>query len=192
MKEDFKMVKFTEIERVFVDEHNPIATPPFPTNLPNGGFADLASVTINIGRDKDAFLLHAVVNWSATFTPLSTPVNIAIIGNAQVTFQFLRNNTVIYQVIQSIPQPLVNLIPPFATAATGFDIASLLHFDTSSLCDCLGTSGGFTTFTLRATNIILTPPLTPSGALAGTVTAAAGPVTLVVEEVEACRAALEA
>lgn len=179
------MVKFTEIERVFACEVNSVVTPPFPTTLPPFGTVDLCQLSVPIGRDRDGFVIHAVVNWSATFTGFATPLVLATPGFAQITFELLRDGGPIQRVVQTAGQVGFTIGAPFTGSSTTFEIATMLHLDTTSLT---GIANPIATFILRATNILLSPPLTAAGTPAGTITAAAGLTSLIVEEVEACRA----
>lgn len=170
---------------VTVCESNAAIAPPFPIALPAGGTVDLCTVFVPEDCDPNAFLLSAVVNWSVTFTGLVTPLVITSPGAAQVIFELLRDGIVIYRVIETANQIGANSAIVFVGPTSTFTTTSLLHFDTASLWH--GCCNPFpTTYTLRATGITLIPPL--SGAIiAGTVTAAAGAVTLVAAEVDICK-----
>ncbi|AEG58834.1 hypothetical protein [Desulforamulus ruminis] len=171
-------IRFGPIERVFVSEQ--AALTPGSILLPNGGSVDLASITVQ--GDCPAVLLQAVINFSVTFTPLITPVIATVPGFAQITFEFLLNGTPIYRVTETAEQAGLPLGLLFTTASTTFETVNMLHFDLSNLTGLSSTS--IDTYTLRASNIILTPPLvTPAGVAAGTVSAAAGPVTFIAEAV---------
>jgi hypothetical protein len=138
-----------------------------------------------VGRDRNAFLIHALVDWSVTFTGLAIPVFIDVPGFAQVTFELLRDGGPIFSVTETANQAAPAILQLFVGPTTTFVKTTLLHLDTTSIG---GASTPLSTFTLRATNVILTAPIFDAIA-AATVTAAAGATTLVVEEIEACRAA---
>lgn len=180
-------IKFTEIERVFVSETpDPVTASPFSTILNNGSNLDLASITIDANCDKNGILLFGVVNWSITVTPLIDSVAIAIPAYGQISFDILLNGIVIYRVTQTAAQFGFPITGVFGIPSTTYNIATLLHFDTSALTAF--TTSLVNTYTLRASNIILTPPLLSIGGLtAGGITAAAGPVTFLAEKVEAHR-----
>lgn len=172
-------------EDVSVCEANAVITPPFPTSLPAGGTVELCTVFVPDDCEPNAFLLSAVVNWSVTFTGLASPLVITSPGSAQITFEILRDGIVIYRVIETASQIGANTAIVFVGPTTTFTTTSLLHLDTASLWQ--GCCNPFpTTYTLRATGIILTPPLSVA-TVAATVTAAAGAVTLVAEEVDLCK-----
>lgn len=181
------MLPLTEVERVVTAERHAV-TPlpsttepiesPFPVNLPAGGTVELARLTIDLRRDRDAVLLLGTVNWSASFSAEIITRG----GSADVTFELLRDGAVIYRVTQSAVQlEVAALSRPVSAAAAVFQIASLRHLDTTPLTgktNCV-------TYTLRATNIILVKPDSPDEQ--NTVTAEAGAVTLTAQEIEAPR-----
>jgi hypothetical protein len=180
------MPTLKEIERVFTCEVNEVITPPFPVSLPAGGTVDLCKLTVPLGRSPSAFLITAVVNWSVTFTPISTGTS-DFPGSAQITFELLRDGGP----IQRVTQPAIQLVfsgdVPSPTASTTFEIATLRHLDTISLS---GITNPLATFLVRATNIILNPPIEDiEGAVnpVATVTAAAGLTSLTVQEIKATR-----
>jgi hypothetical protein len=183
------MPTLKEIERVFACEVNEVVSPPFPVSLPAGGTVDLCKLTVPLGRCPSAFIVTAVVNWSVTFTPIPGAGDSDFPGSAQITFELLRDGGP----IQRVTQPAIQLVFsgdfPSPTASTTFEIATLRHLDTTSLG---GITNPLATFLVRATNIILNPPIeqiedvvTP----VATVTAAAGLTSLTVQEVEASRSA---
>jgi hypothetical protein len=187
-----------KIERVFVAEQNavlplPPTTPPlsspFTIPLTGGGTIDpLATIRVNIRRNRNAVLLSAVVNWSATFTPPTTAAVLTTPGYVDVTFEILRNGIIVYTVTQTAVQkgtPLNQGL--FTQAVPTFEIASLLHFDRPVVAEvpCINFRNGRDwsfVYTLRATNVALVAPLV-AGETA-TVTAAVGAVTFVAEEIE--------
>lgn len=192
------MARFGKIDRVVFDESSAVLPPPpttfpftspFLVTLPNGRAANLAVVSIE-ARPRHGVLLNAVVNWSATFTPPTTASVLNVPGFADVTFELLLNGTVIYRVSQTAIQKAVPLVQPtflFTNASTTYQIASLLHFDITPVdqhvvCGCSGLN--INTYTLRATNIFLSPPQVSAGT--ATTTALVGAVTLVAEKVAAC------
>jgi hypothetical protein len=133
-------------------------------------------------------LLNAVVNWSATFTPSSvTTLNVP--GYADITFEILRNDIVIYRVGQTATQkgfPLVQPAFQFSRPTSTFEIASLLYFDTTPIfCNEKIDFAERNTYTLAATNINLIAPQV--SIIPATTSAAVGAVTLVATEVEACK-----
>lgn len=183
-----KELVFSGVERVYVDENAaPLALPPasFPIPLTEGSTIELATLGIKLGADRDGILLAAAVNWSATFdfTPV---VNFAILQPSVVTitFELLRDGEPIYRITQSATQSIV----PFARTAqrlttSTYEIAALLHFDPSAVFEF----AGFTTYTLRATNISITPFIFQfDGTPVISITAAAGAVTLIAKKIEAC------
>lgn len=178
------MPTLKDIERIFVCETNAVENPPFSTSLTPGGTVELCKVTVPVGRERNAFLIHAMVDWSVTFTGLAVPVAIDAPGSAQVTFELLRDGGPIQRVTETAIQTGFNIFAAFVGPTTTFVTSKLLHVDTPILG---GNTNFLSTFTLRATNIILTAPIfgiVPSA----TVTAAAGPVALVIEEIDTCRA----
>jgi len=203
------MIRFGKIKRIIFDESSSVLPPPpttfpftspFDVTLPNGGAVNLAVLNID-AHPQHGVLLNAVVNWSATFTPPATPSVLNLTGFADVTFELLLNGSVIYRVSQSAVQKAIPLSQPtflFAIASTTYEIASLLHFDTTPAdfnigcklgsnigcnigCNC----SGINTYTLRATNIFLVPPQVSTGI--ATTSAVVGAVTLVAEKVNACK-----
>lgn len=153
----------------------PPLTSPFPIPLPNGGTVYLAKVNIPVGHDHVGVLLSATVNWSATFTP-SEAAAVTTPGFATVIFEILLDDFVIYRVTQTALQQGAPSTATFAAATSTFEIATLLHFDIVPGCHY----SGCRTYTLRTTNILLTPPVISAGR--ATATAAVGAVTLVAEE----------
>lgn len=174
------MTPFTGIDRVFTCETNALVTPPFPTALTPNGTVDLCKISIPSRRARNAFLVNAMINWSATFTPLST-ANLETPGFAQITFALLRDGSPIFHVIETAGQ-IVLTSTSFISASTTFITTKLQHWDTTVLT---GVVNPITVFAVRATDIILVPPLASAGVSIGTITAAAGAVTLSVEEVKA-------
>jgi hypothetical protein len=177
------MPTLKEIERVFACEVNEVVSPPFPVSLPPGGTVDLCKLTVPLGRSPSAFLVTAVVNWSVTFTPIGLAAQ-DFPGFAQITFELLRDGGPIQRVIQSAIQLVFSDDVVTAFTSTTFKIATLRHLDTTSLN---GITNPLATFLVRATNIILNPPLELGTTPVATVTAAAGLTSLTVEEVEASR-----
>ncbi|VBB05188.1 Hypothetical protein LUCI_0395 [Lucifera butyrica] len=178
------MATLKEIERVFECEGNTTVFPPFPTTLPAGGTVPLCSIIVCSHRA--AYLVRAIINWSATFTPLASALALTSGGFAQVEFDLLRDGVVIERVFQTAPQVGFGVGIPFTTASTTFEIAAMQILDTSSLVS----DPPLSVFELRATNVILTPPLSTVGTVitpVGTTTAAVGAVSLVVEQIEARR-----
>ncbi|MBU2700149.1 hypothetical protein Ga0466249_001241 [Sporomusaceae bacterium BoRhaA] len=172
------------IERVFNYQANTIISPPFPINLPAASTVSLATLAIPVHHA--AYLVRAVINWGATFTPLATPIVLTAPGFAQVQFQILRDGTPIEIVTQTAGQTGALIgIGTFATAVSTYEIAAMQILGTDSLCSCVGNS--CSTFELRATNITLQAPLSTAAAVAGTTTAAVGLVSLTIEEIEPCR-----
>jgi hypothetical protein len=177
-------------ERILVCEFNqllplppilPPLTSPFPIGLTNGGVLNLATLEACIKNDCEVVLLSAVINWSATFTPPSSVSSSSLLntpGHANVTFEFLTNGVVVYRVTQTAVQngfPLNQPTVLFSSAATTYEIASMLFLDTTPIC--CNRHQKLTIFTLRASNITLIPPqFSTSGA---TTTAAVGAVTFV-------------
>lgn len=174
------MPTLKDIDRVFECEVNTVVVPPFTTTLPAGGTVSLCSIAVPARRA--GYLVRAVVNWSATFTPPVFTVVPTIItsGFAQITFEILRDGGPIARVFQTAFSP----VGAFPTPATTFEIATLQILDTQSLS---GITNPISLFEVRATNIILVPPLLNVGLASAS--AAAGLVSLVVEEIDVCRAA---
>lgn len=183
------MIKFTAVEQVVTDEESqllplpptaPPITSPFPLSLASGATYDLAAVSLNLAGDRDGVLLFAAVNWSATFATAVTLVP----GWVDVTFQLLRNGTLIYQVTESAVQTPIgqqNLAVSFP-GSTDFRAASLRYLDTAPTKAC----PGVLTYTLRATSIVF-KDTTDIDNNTFPPTAAIGAVTLTAEEIEACR-----
>ncbi|MDF2501352.1 MAG: hypothetical protein K0Q77_2066 [Anaerosporomusa subterranea] len=191
-------MKFGEIKRIVFDESNqtlpppPITAPlisPFTINLSNGGTTNLAAVTLTAERPVGV-LLNAVVNWSSTFTPPGTTATLVVPGFANVTFEILRNGVVIYRVTQTAIQNSFFTQPAGTTTSlTTYQIATLLHFDTTSVVPqfCNERAPKINVYTLRATNILLVAPQVSAGT--AVTTAAVGAVTFIAEKIKACRTA---
>lgn len=176
-----------DIERVFECEINTVVSPPFTTTLPAGGTVDLCKIVVTSRRT--AYLVRAVINWSATFTPLLTLLDLTSSGSVQVQFEILKDGGPIARVTQTIGQIGGGIGVLFDTATTTFDTTPIQILDISHLG---GVANPITIFELRATNIILNPPLNTLGTIItalGSVTAEVGLVSLVVEEVGSCRSA---
>lgn len=191
-------MKFGEINRVVFDESNqtlpppPITAPlmsPFTIDLSNGSTVNLAAITLSAERPVGV-LLNAVVNWSSTFTPPSTTATLVVPGFAAVTFEFLRNGVVVYRVTQTAVQNSFFTQPAGTTTAlTTYQIAALLHFDTTSVDQhvCNKSKTRINVYTLRATNILLAAPQVSTGA--AITSASVGSVTFVAEKAKSCRSA---
>lgn len=183
------MIKLTRIEDVVTEEKNerlplppaaPPITSPFPLLLANGANYDLATVSLDLNGDRDGVLLFAVVNWSASF-----PTSVALVpGSVDITFQFLRNGKLIYEIIETALQPPIaqQNAAVSVPGTTDFQVASLRFLDTAPTqsCPCV------LTYTLRAANIVLTPIREVNGTFLP-VAAAIGAITLTAEEIEASR-----
>lgn len=166
---------FREIERVFVCEQNPLATAPttFPATMPfpipliNGSLTELCTLTIPIHRRRDdnSFFISAFINWEMTGAASTLSQSL---GTAQVAFELTRDNIVIFRAIETLVRP-----PDVAAAVTVFGTVNLMHLNSASACNC-SCPNKFSTFTVRANNILLTP--------AASVSAAVGAVTLKIEE----------
>lgn len=181
------MPTLKDIERVFECEANTLATPPFITPLVSG--ATLCSIVVPTRRA--GYLVRAVVNWSVTFTPLLVPIPLTVPGFAQVTFQIFKDGGPIAIVTDSAGQQgfSVDITVPFSTASSTFETTAIQILDTSSV---FSVTNPISLFELRATNVVLSPPLNVLGTvvtLAGSASAAQGLVSLVVEEIDVCRAA---
>ncbi|MDF2568908.1 MAG: hypothetical protein K0R55_512 [Sporomusa sp.] len=183
------MATLKDIERVFGCEINAIDTPPFTTTLPDNGTVTLCSITVPTRRD--AYLVRAVINWSVTFTPIIPAIGLVILstpGFAQAQFEILKDGGPIARVTQSLGQLGFTIGDIFNTEASNFGVATLQVLDTTSVS---GVSNELATFEVRATNIILTAPLSVNGTTIiplGDIVSAVGSVSLVVEQVEAsCR-----
>ncbi|HBS58251.1 MAG TPA: hypothetical protein DEA44_03180 [Firmicutes bacterium] len=182
------MVTLKDVERVFISQQNTTGT--FATSLPVGGTVPLASIAVPVGRDRDAFLVRATMNWNATFTPLLSLLTLTGLGFAQVTFELLRDGVVIGRVTDTINQPDGSIGAVVATTTVGFDTTTVEVLDTSSITGAVA-SGAIAIFELRATNIVAVGPVNVLGTVTvplATVTLAAALTTLVIEEIEACRA----
>lgn len=189
-------MKFGEIKRiVFAGSNQTLPPPPitaplltsFTTSLSNGATANLASVTLSAERPAGV-LLNAVINWSSTFTPLSTMATLVAPGFANVTFELLRSGAVIYRVTQTAMQNAFFAQPTGTTTAlTTYQIAAVLHFDTilAGKQFCNEAAPPINAYTLRATNILLVAPQVSAGT--AVTTAAVGAVTLIAEKTKACR-----
>jgi hypothetical protein len=173
-----------DIERVFNYQTNTIISPPFPIKLQAGNTLPLATLPIPVRHA--AYLVRAVINWDATFTPLVTLEDgLSAPGFAQVQFQILRDGTPLESVTQTAGQIGATIGLEFTSATSTYAIATLQVLDTQSLCSCAGTP--ISIFELRATNIILQAPLDETSTTDGTTTAAVGLLSLTVKEIEACR-----
>ena len=160
-----------KIKHVILTEKNALPSTAFPTSLSNCT-VNLSSITFN-NHDMDGVILQAVINWRATFTPNDTTYALTTPGFADVTFELLLNGQVVYRVSQTAMQKGIPLTGNFATATSTDEMTVLLHFDIPVR--------GNNTYTLQATNIVLTAPVLASGT--ATTSAAVGAVTFVVEEV---------
>ena len=178
-------------KRIFVYEQNellplppiiPPLTSPFPIQLTNGGTFNLAIINLNnvehsIKHDSTGILLTAVINWSATFTPpssISTSSILNTTGYANITFEFLRNQSVVYRVTQTAVQKGAPLNQPtvlFTTTVPTYEIASMLFWDP------VRCPPNATIYTLRASNVLLVAPQISTGG--ATTTAAVGATTFV-------------
>lgn len=175
---------------IFVVQNNgllslpPITSPlisPFPIQLINQGTFNLAIIELsNFHKSKKhsscGIILEAVINWSATFSPPSSISSSSILNNtgyANVTFEFLKNEVVIYRVTQTAAQTGISLNQPtvlFTSPVSTYEIASMLFFDANSFHGCCSEI-----YQLRATNILLSAPKLSTGG--ATITAAVGAVT---------------
>jgi len=184
--------RFTKVRRTFVAQQNsvlslPPTTPPlsspFPIQLTSGGTIDpLAFIVVEMKHNAGVVLLNAVINWSATFMPPATSAALNVPGFADATFEIARNGFVINTVTQTAVQKGTPLQTGFLFTETvpTFDIASLLHLDTTPL------HSDFREFvyTLRATNISIVPPQVTGGG--ATASAEVGAVTFVAQVIESC------
>jgi hypothetical protein len=180
------MATLKDIERVFFCQNFVNQSPPFPTTLT--GTHSLCKVTINARRA--GYLVRAQVNWSAIFTPLVTPSPLVLTtpGFAVVEFRLLRDGGPIERKFQTAGQVGFTIGGFFNVASTTFEIAALQVLDTSSIG---GVSNPLSTFEIEASVITLSPPFNVDGLITtpiGTTTVAAGAVSLVVEEIDSCRA----
>lgn len=179
------MSTLKHIKRVFECEVNTIETPPFTTTLPDNGTVTLCSLTVPTCRD--GYLVRAVINWSVTFRPFLSLIVLSSPGFAQVQFEILKDGGPIARVTQSLGQLGFTIGDIFNTEASNFGVAALQVLDTSSLC---GFTNPLTTFEIRATNIVLTAPLSIDGTTIiplGDIVSAVGLVSLIVEQVDAHR-----
>jgi hypothetical protein len=151
----------------------PLPPTAFPTSLSSRDIVNLASITFRI-HDLDGVLLQAVVNWSATFTPSATATTLTTPGFADVTFEILLNDQVVYRVSQTTVQKENPIVGNFTAATTTQATTALLHFNIPA--------HGSNTYILRANNIVLTAPVLASGT--ATTSAAVGAVTLIAEGME--------
>ena len=180
------MTTLKEINRVYKCEINSIETPPFTTTLPDNGTVTLCSLTAPTCHN--AYLVRAVVNWSVSFRPFLSLIVLSTPGFAQAQFEILKDGGPIARVTQSLGQLGFTIGDIFNTQASNFGVATLQVLDTSSLTG--GVTNPLSTFEIRATNIILTAPLSVNGNTIISlvdITSAVGLVSLVVEEVEAHR-----
>jgi hypothetical protein len=184
---------FTRIRRTVVTEQNavltlpPITPPlssPFPVTLTSGVTIDpLAFTAIRLKCNDSAVLLNAVINWSATFIPPTTPATLNVAGYADITFEIALNGFVIYTVTQTAVQKGIGLQSgfPFSESVPTFELATLLHLDTLPL---LFADFRELVYTLRATNIAIVPPQVTGGG--ATATAQVGAVTLSAQVLRSC------
>lgn len=169
-----------DVGRVFVDESiAPLpATIPFPTPLAKGDTVELARVDVVVDGNRDGILLLAVVNWGLRVTSDNAGADIISAGSANVTFELLRDDAVIYRTTQTAVQTYIGDSQQPTEMAT-FEIADISYLDISAKMPKPGTH----TYVLRATNITIIEP----GAVAGSIvfaTASVGSVTLAAEEIE--------
>lgn len=183
------MTTLKEIERVYGCQIDVNETPPFTTTLADNGTSTLCSLTVPTRRD--AYLVRAVINWSVCFKPIIPAVGLIVLstpGFAQAQFEILKDGGPIATVTQSLGQLGFTIGDIFNTEAANYGIATLQVLDTTSLSGI--TTNEISIFEVRATNIILTAPLSVNGTTIiplGTIRSAVGHVSLVVEQVESCR-----
>lgn len=183
------MAFLKEIKRVYEFQSNTNEIPPFTTTFPNSGTVTLGTITIP--NCRDVYLVRGVVNWSVNFKPIIPAIGLVFLstpGYAQIQFEILKDGGPIAIVTQSLGQLGFTIGDIFNTNASNFGVATLQIVDTSSLTG--GITSPLSTYQIRATNIILSAPLSINGTTIiplGTITAAAGLVSLVVEEVETHR-----
>ena len=168
----------------------PLSAPlqsPFPVALASGTAVNLAAVTLSAAQ-RGRTVLRAVVNWSATYTPPATDTVLLTPGFAGVTFEILRNGTVIYRVAQTAVQnAFFNQPAGTVSPLTTYQIAALLHVDAAAPCrrSCPKQALPLQVYLLRAANIFLVAPEVAAGA--AQTTAAVGAVTFIAEKTKTCR-----
>lgn len=168
------------LNKIFIDQSiAPMPpTPPFTTLIPGGAMVELARIDVGTDSGKAGIFLTAVVNWGVRVTSNGEPVNIGSSGSANVLFELLRNETVIYRVFQTAVQTFLDkLAGPVETVT--FEIADISCLDMPPR----GKESGSNTYILRATNItIINPAITDEASVL--TTAGVGPVTLVAELID--------
>lgn len=178
------MPTLKDIDRVFECEVNTVISPPFPTMVV--GATPLCSIAVSTRRA--GYIIRAVVNWSATFTPIGSVLPLTTPGFAQVQFELLANGGPVARVTETIGQVGFTIGEPFTIASSAFDTTAIQVLDTQFLA---GAPNPISIFEVRVGNVILVPPANVVGTVVtpvGTTTAAIGLVSLIVEEVDACRA----
>ncbi|MPM85604.1 hypothetical protein SDC9_132685 [bioreactor metagenome] len=154
------------------------ATIPLTTALPEGEMVELARIDVGADCEKDGILLTAVANWGIRVTSNNQIVSISSAGSANVTFELLRNDTVIYRITQTAVQTFLNKSEGPVETAT-FEIADIRYLDFSTRA----IKPGNNTYVLRVANITIIEPVISNGASVLT-TASVGPVTFVAEVID--------
>lgn len=168
------------VKRIIVDQSiAPLpATIPLTTPLPEGEMVELARIDVGADCEKDGILLTVVANWGIRVTSNNEIVSISSSGSANVTFELLRNETVIYRITQTAVQTFLNKSEGPVETAT-FEIADIRYLDFSTRA----IKPGSNTYFLRVANITIIEPVISNGASVLT-TASVGPVTFVAEVID--------
>lgn len=169
------MISYGAVEQVFFNESGRILNPPFLTSISNGVI--LSTVELHQGNDRVGVWLSGLVNWSVTFAPRSGAATLTTAGFADVVFELLLNGTA----IQRISQTAVQKGNFLSAASTTTQVATLLYFDQSLLKDTECNDS----YSLRVASVALAAPVYNNGS--GTISAAAGAVSLIAAIVEAGR-----
>lgn len=146
----------------------------FTKQLRPGTTVEIAHLKVSLRNEKTGIILGGTVNWSTTFPGSASSSG----GWAEITFELLRNKTVIYRIHQTAVQSEINIDSGSFPQITVFKIAGFRHFDTTSIVGKTET----VRYTLRATNIVT---VDPAGANSIPTTAKGGAVTLTAQLIEA-------
>lgn len=177
------MIPFTKVKRAVTYQRRSLEGTPnpllpfqsrFTKQLRSGTTVELAHLKVSLRNEKTGILLGGTVNWSTTFPGPASNTG----GWAEITFELLRNKTVICRVHQTAVQSEINSDSRILPQITVFRIAGFRHFDTTSVFGKTET----VRYALRATNIVT---VDPAGENAIATTAKVGSVTLTAQLIEA-------
>ncbi|NLP42772.1 MAG: hypothetical protein GX348_11455 [Veillonellaceae bacterium] len=168
------------VEKVFINQSSaPMpATIPLVTALPEGETVELACLEVG-ADDKEGIFLTALVNWCLRVTSNEEPAKIISSGLANVTFELLRNGTIIYRTTQTAVQTFIAEATGSIETAT-FEIADLSYLDMPLAGEI---ESGINTYILRASNTTIIDPVMADGSSVS-IAASVGPVTLAAQLIE--------